>query len=226
MITRLTGWLALATTVAAFAMAFLYAPLEQTMREAQKIFYVHVPSAWVAYLAFVVVLVGSVAHLWRGGERWDRLARVSAEIGLYFISATLATGMLWGKAVWGTYWTWDARLTTTFILWLIYVAYFLLRRYVEDPDRAARYAAVLGIVGALDIPIIHFSVVWWRTLHPGPAVLRPEGPDLDPRMLQALLVSLLAFTLTYVYFMLIRLRQERLREELTRLRLALAPSGR
>ena len=157
----------------------LYAPTERVQGDAQRIFYVHVPLAWVAYLAFFVVFVASVAYLRTRRERWDVLALASAEVGLLFTTLVLVTGSLWARPIWGTWWSWDARLTTTLVLWLLYAGYRMVRAYAGDAARGARYAAVLGIVGFLDVPLVHQSVVWWRTLHPGPTVRPGRGPDRD-----------------------------------------------
>ena len=199
------------------AAIFLYAPTERLQGPVQRIFYVHVPLAWIAYLAFFVVFVASGLYLWKRSPRWDRLARASAEIGVVCTTLVLVTGSLWAKPIWGTWWSWDARLTTTLVLWLIYLAYLVLRAYVEEPGRAARYAAVLGIVGFVDVPIIHQSVVWWRTLHPGPTVVQESGgTGLPPAMLTTLALSLVAFTLMYVYLLLEKLHIERTRDERAR----------
>lgn len=190
--------------------------------EACRIIYVHVPSAWLAYLAFLVVCVASVAYLRSEGRRWDVLARASAEVGVVFATLTLITGSLWGRPVWGTWWTWDARLTTTLILWFIYLSYLMLRSYVADERRASRYASVLGIVGFTAVPINYYSVTLWRTLHPDIAIARVEGPAMPGYMIQTLAVSLVAFTLVYAYLLRQRMRVERLREEVSALRLQAA----
>jgi heme exporter protein C len=217
LLTRSLGWLTLVAMAVALFGALVYAPTERAMGVAQRVFYVHVPSAWTAFLAFFVVAAASILYLWRGERRWDILALSSAELGVILTSLALITGSLWGKVVWGTWWTWEARLTSTLVLWLIYVAYLMLRAYTEGPHQA-RFAAVLGIVGALDIPIIFFSVRWWRTLHPEPMVLRPSGPALEPKMSQALLVSVVAFTLLYIYLLIQRVRLERARDEVEALK--------
>jgi heme exporter protein C len=217
LLTRSLGWLTLVAMAVALFGALVYAPTERAMGVAQRVFYVHVPSAWTAFLAFFVVAAASILYLWRGERRWDILALSSAELGVILTSLALITGSLWGKVVWGTWWTWEARLTSTLVLWLIYVAYLMLRAYTEGPHQA-RFAAVLGIVGALDIPIIFFSVRWWRTLHPELMVLRPSGPALEPKMSQALLVSVVAFTLLYIYLLIQRVRLERARDEVEALK--------
>jgi len=189
-------------------MAFVYAPTELTQGQAQRIFYVHVPMAWLAYLAFAVVFVGSLGFLWKRSARMDRVARSAAELGFLFTSLVLVTGMLWGRPIWNAWWSWDARLTTTLILWFIYLGYFMLRAYADDRERGARYGAVLGIIGAVDVPLIHFSVTWWRTLHPEPVVLNTSGPNLPDSMLATLLVCFLGFTLLFVYLMIQKYRIE------------------
>ncbi|MEZ4523100.1 MAG: cytochrome c biogenesis protein CcsA [Thermomicrobiales bacterium] len=183
------GVLGFLVVLAGLAMAFLYAPTDSIQGHAQRIFYVHVPMAWLAYLAYGVLFVGCVGYLWKKNPKWDRLARASAELGFLFTTLVLITGSLWGRPIWGTWWQWEARLTTTLVLWFIYLGYFMLRSYAGDRERAARHSAVLGIIGAIDIPIIHQSVEWWRTLHPEPVVLDTTGPNLPDSMLYTLLVS-------------------------------------
>jgi heme exporter protein C len=141
------------------------------------------------------------------------VAAAAGELAVCFVGLTLATGSIWGKPTWGTWWTWDARLTSTALLFVIYLGYLLLRSVVEDPERAATYAAVLGIVGALDVPIIHFSVEWWRTLHQPATVLKPQAPSMDPVMLRALLVNVAAFLVTFAYLAMRRYRLLTLRAE-------------
>jgi heme exporter protein C len=151
-------------------------------------------------------------YLWKRDLKWDRIARASVEVGVVFTTLVLVTGSLWAKPIWNTWWTWDARLTSTLVLWFIYVAYLMLRAYTPDLERGARFGAVLGIIGFVDIPIIHFSVQWWRTLHPEPVVAR-ANPQLPPEMLVTLLVALAAATLLYATLMVYRTRLERLRDE-------------
>src|SRR5215468_7704952 len=169
-------------------MGFGVAPREATQGNVQRIMYLHVPSVWVAYLAFVVVLVASIVYLVRRSEAADRLAHASAEVGVLFTGLTIATGSIWGKPTWGTWWTWDARLTSVSILFVMYLGYLLLRGMVEDPDQGARYAAVLGIVAAFNIPLVHFSVIWWRTLHQPPS-LKPGGAAMPDIIRYALFVN-------------------------------------
>lgn len=200
------------------AAIFLYAPTERVQGPVQRVFYLHLPLAWVAYLAFAIVACCSVAYLIRRNRRWDLLARSAAEIGVVFTTLVLITGSLWARPIWGTWWSWDARLTTTLVLWFIYIGYLMLRAYVVDEERAARYAAVLGIVGFLDVPIVHQSVTWWRTLHPEPVVLAPGGPAMPASMLTTLLLSLLAFTLLFFWLLQQRYRLETLRATVRALR--------
>ncbi|HNY90161.1 MAG TPA: cytochrome c biogenesis protein [bacterium] len=188
----------------ALYMALLQAPTERTMGDVQRIFYFHVPSAWVSFLAFFIVCIASIAFLRTGKAQWDRLAASSAEIGILFITLVLLTGPLWAKPVWNVYWTWDARLTTSLILWLIYIAYMMVRRYTSDPERGAKFAAVFGIIGFLDVPIVYMSIRWWRTLHPAPVI--GGGGGLAPEMKQALFFSLFAFTVLYITLLLLSLR--------------------
>jgi len=198
--------------------AFIYAPTETSMGDVQRIFYFHVPSAWVSFLAFFVVCLASIFYLKTGKDKWDRLAAASAEIGVLFIIIVLITGPLWAKPVWGTFWTWDARLTTSFVLFLIYAAYLMLRSYAVNNERGMRLAAVFGIVGFADGPIVYMSIRWWRTLHPQPVIAGGEGSGLAPHMLTALLVSLLAFTVLYITLLKIRYDESALQHEILQLK--------
>ena len=197
---RTDWWLVAAAlaVVAAYARVIWFTPAEATQGLAQKIYYLHLPAALNAYIAFAVVAVTSVVYLWLKDPRADRLAESSAEVGLLFTTVVLTTGPIWGKPVWGTWWTWDARLTLTLFLWFIYAGYLVLRGAVTEPGMRARYSAVLGILGALLIPFIHMSVYLFRTLHPMPIVLKPDRPSLPPEMLQTLMLSFAAFFFTYV----------------------------
>ena len=210
---RLLGAVTVVGLVAGLVMAFGIAPREATQGNVQRIMYLHVPSVWVAYLAFAVVLVASIAYLAKRAEGADRLAHASAEVGVLFTGLTIATGSIWGKPTWGTWWTWDARLTTVSILFVMYLGYLLLRGMIDDRERGARFAAVLGIVAAFNIPLVHFSVYWWRTLHQPPSLMKP-GPSTMPGVIvAALLVNFAAFTLLYVYFVTRRARVLRLEAE-------------
>ena len=197
------GWLiAAALAVAAvYVRVIWFTPPEATQGLAQKIYYLHLPAALNAYIAFAVVAVTSVVYLWLRDPRADRVAESSAEVGLLFTTVVLTTGPIWGKPIWGTWWTWDARLTLTLFLWFIYAGYLVLRGAITEPETRARYSAVLGILGALLIPFIHMSVYLFRTLHPMPIVLKPDRPSLPPEMLRTLLLSFAAFFLVYVVFL-------------------------
>lgn len=192
--------------VVTYIRAIFFTPTEAIQGPAQKIFYIHAPAAWVAFLAFGLVGLASVLYLWLREERLDRIAEASAEVGLIFTTAVLITGPLWGKPIWGTYWTWDARLTLTLFLWFIFVAYIVLRGAIDDREMRARYCAVLGILGALLIPFIHLSVYLFRTLHPKPILMKPDAPSLPPEMLTTALLAFAAFTLLYVALLRARYR--------------------
>lgn len=212
------GFLSYGLVGVSIILIFLYAPADAVQGDVQRIFYLHLPAAWLAYLSFFIIFGSSILYLLRGTPRWDRLARSAAELGFIFTTLVLLTGSIWGRPIWGTWWTWDARLTTTLILWFIYLGYFLLRAYETDPERGARYAAVLGIIGFVDIPIIHMSVRWWRTLHPQPVVVRAEGPDMPPQMVVTMLVTLVAFCVVYLFLLTVKYRVETTRDELLAIR--------
>ena len=188
---------ALGLLAAVYVRAIWFTPIEAIQGPAQKIFYIHAPSAWSAFLAVVVVGLCSVLYLMLRDARIDRLAASSAEVGTVFTTAVLITGPIWGKPIWGAWWTWDARLTSTLFLWFILVGYLVLRSAVREPRQRARFAAVLGILGALLVPFIHLSVKMFRTLHPQPVVMNPEGPTLPGQMLATLLFSFAVFTVLY-----------------------------
>jgi len=212
---RVLAALSVAGLAAAAIMALVVAPADRAPPQGQgdlyRLMYVHVPSAWLAYLCFAVVFVASIAYLRTGRSRWDRLAAASAEIGVVFTALAIVLGSIWGKPAWGTWWTWDPRLTTTVILLLIYVGYLAVRKLTDNPRRRGRWAAVVGIVGFADVPIVHLSVTWWRGLHQGPSVKLPSV-TLAPIMLTTLLVAVAAFTVLYLYLLALRLRVGRLEE--------------
>jgi len=210
---------ALVAMVAALYMVFVYVPSDRVQGIVQRIFYFHVPLAIVTFLAFGVTAVGSALFLWRGGREWDRLAHASAEIGMVLCTLVLITGPIWARPIWGTWWTWDARLTTTLILWLIYAAYLMMRTVSGPGEQGARYAAILGVVGAVDIPIINRSVYWWRTIHPAVLVTREGGSGLsDPRMGLTLGVSFTAILLLFAWLLWLRTESARLRDALEDMR--------
>ena len=187
-------------------MCFFYAPEDSIQGQVQRLFYPHVSSAWVAGLAFFTVFVASVAYLVTRDLKWDGIAAASAEVGLLFTSGTLILGMLWGKASWGTYWAWDPRLTSVLVLWLLYLAYIALRSYVSEPAKRARFSSVLGIVAFVDVPIIYFSIKWWRTQHPSYVIQPGMKPAMPTEMLQTLLFGVATFTVFYIYLASQRLR--------------------
>ena len=180
-------------------MIFLYVPTDAIEGIPQRIFYFHVPVAWIGMLAFGVLAAASIGYLWKKDERWDWLARASAEVGTIFITLALISGSIWGRTTWGTWWTWDARLTTTLILWFIYIGYMMLRSYMGRTSASARSAAVLAIIGVIDVPIIYESVNWWRTLHPQAEVGTPGA--LPPSVVLTLMISVVTFTLLYSFLM-------------------------
>jgi heme exporter protein C len=175
----------------AFYEAIWVAPTERTMGDVQRIFYYHVPSAWTAFLLFFVNFVASVTYLARRNPKADAVALVSAEVGVVFCTVVLVTGPIWARPVWGIWWTWDLRLTLTLVLWLIYVSYLILRRF-SDSAQTPKLAAVLAIFGALDVPLVYFSIWFFRTQHPQPVV--GGGGSIDPVMLHILLINWLAFS--------------------------------
>src|SRR5437868_7917845 len=205
MATRVLGYLSAVSLAAVlYAIFFVAGPLA-VQGDAARIVYFHVPMAWVAFLAFFVVFGASIAYLRTRNERWDRLGRASAEVGVIFTTLVLITGAIWGYPIWGTWWSWDPKLTTTLILWFMYLAYLMVRSYAEPP-RGPRFAAVVGIVAFVDVPIVYMSSYWWRTLHPPPAI----GPLADQQpsttIVWLLLVSLVAFTVLFAF--LVRVRAE------------------
>lgn len=197
---------AVVAVIVTYIRAIFFTPIEAVQGPVQKIFYLHAPAAWVAFLAFGLVAIASVLYLWLREDRLDRIAESSAEVGVMFTTVVLTTGPLWGKPVWGAYWTWDARLTLTLFLWFIYVAYLVMRGALDDRAMRARYSAVLGILGALLIPFIHLSVYLFRTLHPMPIVMKPSAPSLPGEMLTTLLIALASFTLLYIALLRARYR--------------------
>ncbi|MDR2401044.1 MAG: cytochrome c biogenesis protein CcsA [Deferribacteraceae bacterium] len=195
---------AAAAILIALYFAFIFAPVEAKMGAIQKIFYFHVASAWVGFFALFVTFIASILFLKKRDSASDYVAAASAEIGLLFCTIVIITGPLWAKPVWGAYWSWDPRLTTTLVLWFIYAGYILLRKFVAETERRRLYCAVLGIIGFVDVPIVFFSIRWWRTIHPN--VLQKGGGGLHPHMLTALLVSVAAFTILYAALMNKRIR--------------------
>jgi heme exporter protein C len=205
--------------LAALALVFLIVPTEADMGIVQRIFYFHVSSAWVAFLGFFLVAGASAVYLWNGSRRADRLAQAAAEVGVLFCTIVLVTGPIWARPIWGVWWTWDPRLTMTVILWAIYASYLMLRAFGGEEETVSRYAAVLGIVGVLDIPLIMVSVRLLRGIHPA-VITRNEGGSglADPWMRIGLLVSAVALILLASWLMSLRMRSALLEEEVAALR--------
>lgn len=203
---------------AGLLLVFFWVPTDAIQGVSQRLLYIHAPSAWVAYLAFGVVLLGSVAYLRSNDQRWDWIAYSSARAGVLFTALTLITGAFWGRPVWGAFWVWDPRLTLTLVLLLIYLGYLVFRGTATDSTRGAKIAAVIGIAGFFVVPLVHFSVDWWRGQHPARTVIRPEaGPALPVTMLATLIFMLAMFTLAYVVFLALGVRMLRLENDLEEL---------
>ena len=201
--------------VTALYMVFIYVPTEETMGVVQRIFYLMVPMGWLSLLSFFIVFIGSILYLVKRESKWDILASCSAEIGIVFTTLALIVGAIWAKPIWGVWWTWEPRLTATIVLWLIYAAYLLVRSYTAEEERGARFAAVVGIVGFVDIPIIALATTLWRGVHPGPVIF--QG-GLAPPMLLTLQVSIVAFTVLYVVLLMQRFSAKNDEIEIKRLK--------
>jgi heme exporter protein C len=206
------AWLALAGYAALFV-----APTELTMGLIQRIFYFHVPSFWTAFIAIATTTVGSIAYLKTRALKWDWLAVASAELATVFLTIGLVTGPIWAKPVWGVWWAWDARTTSTFVLWAMYVSYLLLRTLVDEPDRRALLSSVVAIFACLDVPLVYFSIWWFRTQHPQPVI--GDGGYLDARMLRVLLFCWGALVALFLLVVSQRYRLEKLRAEVDGLRM-------
>ncbi|MFY9585139.1 MAG: cytochrome c biogenesis protein CcsA [Candidatus Acidiferrales bacterium] len=207
-------WLPTAAVAALIGLAgyaaLFVAPMERTMGLIQRIFYFHVPSAWTGFVAFFLVFVSSIAYLFRRRPQWDWLAVSAGEVGVACFTVVLVTGPIWAKPVWGIWWTWDARLTSTFVLWVLYVSYLLLRTLVGDPERRAMVSAVFGIFAFLDVPLVYLSIWFWRTQHPQPVI---GGGGLDKRMWPVFLICWAALLALMVLLVRQRYRLEALRHE-------------
>jgi len=204
--------------LAVYSMAFFWVGTDRLQGVSQRIFYIHVPAAWTCFLAFGIAALTSGMYLWLRDDRLDRAAVCAAEGGMIFGTIMLTTGPLWGAIAWNTYWNWEPRLVLTLLLWFIFLGYFMVRASAEDPEKGKRLAAVVAIIGALDIPLIHLSVIWYRDvpqfLHPQPVVAKPEGATLDGDMLTVLLSSLAVFTILFFGLFLLRYALETARAEL------------
>jgi heme exporter protein C len=206
---------------------FMVAPTDAVLGHVQRVFYFHVPIAIMSFLAFFVVFIASLMYLFKRSPKWDAFAHASAEVGVVFVTLALISGIIWARPVWNTWWTWEPRLTTTLILWLIYVAYLMVRSYAPTQSKGAIYAAVVGIIGFVDVPIVYYSVVWWRSIHPSPVV----GPfaksdSLDSTMALVLLYSFITFVFFFAYMVMERMELRTTEEALGRIRFALRRRGR
>jgi len=199
-------------------LAFHYAPVEKSMGIIQKIFYLHLPSALSSFVAFGVCFYANLMYVFKRQPKWDWLGVSAAEVGLAFISVVLVTGPIWAHPVWGIYWTWDARLTLTFVLWLLYISYLLLRSMLEEPEKRALFSALFGIFAFLDVPLVYFSIRWWRTQHPQPVILGGPGSGLDPRMRVSYLLVWAAFTGLLILLLNGRYKLEAMRASVEELR--------
>ena len=186
--------LGLVTMLVSLYLVFLYVPTDKHTGIVQRIFYFHVPLAWIGFLAFFITFVFSILYLWKRQTKWDAIACASTEVGVVFTTLVLITGPIWAKPVWGIWWTWDARLTTSLVLWLTYIAYLLVRSFAAESARSATFGAVIGVVGFINVPIVFLAVNLWRTQHPSTIIF--EG-GLTPPMLATLLVCITAFTILY-----------------------------
>lgn len=212
-------WLSLALMVTALYLVFVYVPTEQTMGIVQRIFYLMVPMGWLSLLSFLIVFIGSILYLVKRESKWDILAHSSAEAGIIFTTLALLTGAIWAKPVWGVWWAWEPRLTSSLVLWLLYLAYFMVRSLATEESRGATFAAVVGIVGFIDLPIIVLTTTLWRGMHPEPIIF--QG-GLAPSMLVTLLVSISAFTALYFLLLIQRVSMKSDEAEVKRLRIMLS----
>ncbi len=201
---------------AAYA-SFFIAPTERTMGTIQRIFYLHVSSAWAGMTAFLVCFIANLQYVWRRQQKWDWLGVSSAEVGLTFTTVVLITGPIWAHPVWSIWWTWDARLTSTFVLWLLYISYLLLRTLVEEPDRRALLSALFGVFAFLDVPLVFFSIRWWRTQHPAPVIMGGAGSGLDPTMSKVFFFNVLAMHVFAAFLIVERYALEKMRSEVDNL---------
>ena len=211
--TKILGILTLIMFVVALYGAFVYAPNDREQGIAQRIFYFHVPTGIMAYLSAFVLFFGAILYLATRNLKWDRVAYAGGELGVLFTSLSLVTGMIWARPIWGIWWTWDARLTLQLVLWLIFVAYFMLRSYLPDRDKKAKLSAVFGLLGAIDVPLNYLSIRLVPTQHPQPVVAGGEGSGMEPEMWVAFIASNIAFLLLYAYLMDRRIAIARVEDE-------------
>ena len=193
--------------------SFFIAPTERTMGVIQRIFYFHVASAWAGFTAFFICFIGNLLYVWRRKQQYDWLGVSGAEVGLAFTTVVLITGPIWAHPVWGIWWTWDARLTSTFVLWLLYVSYLLLRTLVEEPDRRALLSSLFGIFAFIDVPLVFGAIRWWRTQHPQPVIMGGQGSGLEPTMKAVFFFSAFAMHVFMAFLMVERYSLEKMQTE-------------
>ena len=215
-------WLLLVTAALTLVdgyLIFVVAPTDEVLGHIQRIFYVHVPISILSFLGFLICAVAGVGYLIRHTEVWDRVAHASAEVGVVFVTLALITGVIWARPVWGVWWTWEPRLTTTLILWLIYVAYLMIRHYAPTPQQGRSWSAVVGIIGFVDVPIVYYSVQWWRSIHPV-QVIGPEAADdaLEPIMARIVVFSMLAMLALFAYLLMERVALRAAEDSLAQMR--------
>jgi heme exporter protein C len=222
-VTRGLGILTLVGAAALVLFGLVLSPADEIQKDSVRLMYIHVPSAVVAYVAFGVTALGSALWLWRRTRApfWDRVAGASAEIGVLFTGLCLLTGMLWGRPTWGVYWTWDARLTSTALLFVLFLGYLALRRVQAEPEVRAKRSAIAALIAFVDVPVVHFAVDWWRTLHQGSTVSTLD-PKIDDLMLFSLMLGMVVFTIAYAWMVTHRYRVAQLEEMIDDRRLELA----
>ena len=221
-ITDARFWLLILTAVLTIVdgyLIFVVAPTDEVLGHIQRIFYVHVPISILSFLGFLLCAISGIGYLIRRTERWDRVAHAAAEVGVVFVTLALITGVIWARPVWGVWWTWEPRLTTTLILWFIYVAYLMIREYAPTPQQGRSWSAVVGIIGFVDVPIVYYSVQWWRSIHPV-QVIGPEAADdaLEPIMARILIFSLFAMLCLFAYLVLERVALRNAEDSLAQIR--------
>jgi heme exporter protein C len=204
---------AILLVIASAYASFFIAPTERTMGVIQRIFYFHVASAWAGFTAFFICFIGNLLYVWRRKQQYDWLGVSGAEVGLAFTTVVLITGPIWAHPVWGIWWTWDARLTSTFVLWLLYVSYLLLRTLVEEPDRRALLSSLFGIFAFIDVPLVFGAIRWWRTQHPQPVIMGGQGSGLEPTMKAVFFFSAFAMHVFMAFLMVERYALEKMQTE-------------
>jgi len=207
------GAIAILLVIAAAYAAFFIAPEERTMGLIQRIFYFHVSSAWSGFSAFFLCFLGNLLYVWKREQKYDWLAVSGAEVGLAFTTVVLITGPIWAHPVWGIWWTWDARLTSTFVLWLLYVSYLLLRTLVDEPDRRALLSSLFGIFAFIDVPLVFGAIRWWRTQHPQPVIAGGQGSGLEPTMKAVFFFSAFAMHVFMAFLVAERYALEKMQTE-------------